>query len=83
MSGSMLILGAVAILALFIGFGFLIGLLRGFRKSLFFTIVFIAVVIISFIVATTLAKGMYNGSTLWNVATMLIPDSMREGSEGV
>ena len=43
MSGSILILGAVAILALFIGFGFLLGLLRGFRKSVFFLIVFIAV----------------------------------------
>ena len=83
MSGSILILGAVAILVLFIGFGFLLGLLRGFRKSLFFTIVFIAVVIISFIVATALAKGFYSGGTLWGICKKIIPEKMREGSEGV
>ena len=82
-SGNILILGAVAILAVFIGFGFLLGLLRGFRKSLFFTIVFIAVVLISFIFATTLAKSVYSGSALWRFAKKVIPESMRDGAEGV
>ena len=83
MSGNILVLGAVALIVLLVGFGFLLGLLRGFRKSLFFTIVFIAVVILSFIFATALAKSVYGGSTLWRVAKGVLPESIKEGSEGV
>jgi len=83
MTGSMLVLGAVALIVLLVGFGFLLGLLRGFRKSLYFTIVFIAVVILSFIFATVLAKSVYNGSTLWKAAKSALPSSITEGSEGV
>lgn len=83
MTGSMLVLGAIALIVLLVGFGFLLGLLRGFRKSLYFTIVFIVVVIISFVFATVLAKSVYSGSTLWKAAKSALPNSMTEGSEGV
>ncbi|MCR5307906.1 MAG: hypothetical protein K6E24_02805 [bacterium] len=83
MSGSMLVLGAVALIALLVGFGFLLGFLRGFRKSLYFTIIFIVVIVISFIFATALAKSVYSGSTLWKFAKGALPSSMTEGAEGV
>ncbi|MBP5445549.1 MAG: hypothetical protein J6Y28_05180 [Acholeplasmatales bacterium] len=82
-SGSMLILGAVAILAIFIGFGFLLGFLRGFRKSLFFTIVFIVVVVISFIFATALAKSVYSGSSVYGFIKGALPDKNDAASAGV
>lgn len=82
-SGNILILGAIAILILFIGFGFLLGFLRGFRKSLFFTIVFIVVVLLSFIFATALAKGVYNGGTLWTIAKKVLPSKATDGADGV
>ena len=83
MSSNILVLGAIAIILVLVLFGFLLGLLRGFRKSLYFTIIFIAVVILSFIFATALAKSVYSGSTLWRFAKKVIPESMKEGSEGV
>ena len=83
MSSSIFVLGAIALIVFLVGFGFLLGLLRGFRKSVFFTIVFIVVVILSFVFATALAKGVYSGSTLWRVAKGVLPDSIKEGSESV
>ena len=35
MSGSILILGAVALIALLVGFGFLLGFLRGFHYRIY------------------------------------------------
>lgn len=81
--GNILVLGAIGIIALFIVFGFLLGLLRGFRKSMFFTIVFIVVLVLSFIVATVLSKSLYGGPFLWRFAKKVIPDSMREGAQNV
>ena len=81
--GNILVLGAIGIIALFRVFGFLLGLLRGFRKSMFFTIVFIVVLILSFIVATVLSKSLYGGPFLWRFAKKVIPDSMREGAANV
>ena len=81
--GNILVLGAIAIIALFVVFGFLLGLLRGFRKSMFFTIVFIVVLVLSFIVATVLSKSLYGGPFLWRFAKKVIPDSMREGAQNV
>lgn len=81
--GNILVLGAVAIIALFVVFGFLLGLLRGFRKSLFFTIVFIVVLILSFVVATVLSKSLYGGPFLWRFAKKIVPESMREGAQNV
>ena len=81
--GNILVLGAIGIIALFIVFGFLLGLLRGFRKSMFFTIVFIVVLILSFVVATVLSKSLYGGPFLWRFAKKVIPDSMREGATNV
>ena len=83
MTGSLLILIAVSILVLFIGFGFLLGVLRGFRKSLYFTIVFIVVVIISFIFATMLAKSVYSGSSVWRIAKGAVPKSSEAIADGV
>ena len=81
--GNILVLGAVALIALFVVFGFLLGLLRGFRKSMFFTIVFIVVLVLSFVVATVLSKSLYGGPFLWRFAKKVIPDSMREGAQNV
>ena len=83
MIGSILILVAVALLVLLIGFGFLLGVLRGFRKSLYFTIVFIVVVIISFIFATVLAKSVYNGSAVWGLVKGSVPKGSDAVAEGV
>ena len=83
MSGSLLILGAVALIVLLVGFGFLLGLLRGFRKSLYFTIVFIVVVIISIEFATVLAKSVYSGSALWKAAKSAVPNGSEAVADGV
>ena len=83
MVSNILVLGAVGLILVLVLFGFLLGLLRGFRKSLYFTIIFIAVVIISFIFATMLSKSVYSGSTLWRFSKRIIPSKMKEGSEAV
>ena len=83
MMSNILVLGAVGLILVLVLFGFLLGLLRGFRKSLYFTIIFIAVVILSFIFATMLAKSVYGGSALWKFAKRIIPSKMKEGSEAV